>query len=195
MTNTLKLNARLLGLTVTLGGMLLLPTILVPAPSDALPTTTFACIKKGSDPVTVARRGDRITSPMITWRDKTWGSYTPEKRCQLVSQRLTKAVATSGKLSSLDMTYGLINSLPVICYITTKGEKCNSDNILFSLKASERGQEQRIVNELLNFSKLGSGAGTVRGGATVTSPTPQTYGDAIENAFNQAAPADIDEIK
>jgi Circadian oscillating protein COP23 len=192
--NRLKLNARFLGLTVTLGSMLL-PAILHPAPSHALPKTTFACIKKGNDPVTVARRGDRVTSPMITWRDKSWGSYTPEKRCQLVSQRLTKAVASSGKLSSLDMTHGLVNSIPVVCYITRKSEKCNSENILFSLKASERGQEQKVINELLDFSKLGSGAGSIRGGGTAPSTTPVTYGDAIENAFSEVAPNDTDDIK
>ncbi|AFY95991.1 COP23 domain-containing protein [Chamaesiphon minutus] len=192
--NRLKLNARFIGLTVTLGSMLL-PTFLHPVPIHALPKTTFACIKKGNDPVTVARRGDRVTSPMITWRDKSWGSYTPEKRCQIVSQRLTKAVASSGKLSSLDMTHGVVNSIPVVCYITQKGEKCNSENILFSLKASERGQEQKTIDELLNFSKLGSGSGSVRGGGTGPSTTPLTYGDAIENAFNRAAPDDIDDIK
>lgn len=191
----LKLNARLLGMTVTLGSIFLLPTILLPASSQTLPTTTFACIKKGNEPVTVARRGNRITSPMITWRDKTWGSYTPEKRCQIVSQRLTQAVASSGKLSSLDMTHGIVNSIPVVCYTTKKSEKCNSGNILFSLKASERGQEQKIINELLNFSKLGSGSGTVRGGGTVPNTTPKTYGDAIENAFSVADPNDTDDIK
>ena len=193
---TFRLNSRVLGLTVILGNILLLPTLLLPAPSNAVPKTTFACIKNGSDPVTVARRGDRVTSPMITWKDQTWGKYTPEKRCQLVSQRLTKAVASSGKLSSLDMTSGNVNSIPVVCYITKKGEKCNSENILFSLKPSERGQEQKIINELLNFSKLGSGTGLVRGAncsEAKTSPNAKTYGDAIDNAvFCEEAP---DEIK
>lgn len=192
---TFRVNSRVLGLTVTLGSIFLLPAILLPSPSNAVPTTTFACIKKGSDPVTVARRGDRVTSPMITWKDKTWGKYTPEKRCQIVSQRLTKAVASSGKLSSLDMTYGNVNSIPVVCYITKKGEKCNSENILFSLKASERGQEQKIINELLDFSKSGSGAGSVRGGncsEDKTSPEAKTYGEAIDNAtFCEEAPDDV----
>jgi Circadian oscillating protein COP23 len=182
---TFRFNSRVLGLTVTLGSIFMLPAILLPLPSNALPATTFACIKKGSDPVTVARRGDRVTSPMITWKDQTWGKYTPEKRCQIVSQRLTKAVASSGKLSSLDMTYGNVNSIPVVCYITKKSEKCNSENILFSLKSSERGQEKKIISELLDFSKLGSGTGSVRGAncsETKTSPNAKTYGDAIDNA-------------
>jgi hypothetical protein len=192
----LKLNARLIGLSLTLGSICLLPMFLLPAPSNALPKTTFACIKKGTDPVTVARRGDRVTSPMITWRDKTWGAFTPEKRCQIVSQRLTKAVASSGKLSSLDMTHGLVNSLPVVCYITNKSEQCNTDNILFSLKSSERGQEQKIINELLNFSKLGSGGGLTRGGGTAPRKTPTTYGDAIENALSEPVNPDAnDDIK
>ncbi|WP_310481337.1 COP23 domain-containing protein [Chamaesiphon sp. VAR_48_metabat_403] len=188
--NLLTSNAKLLGLVVTCS-MVVLPVVLAPAPSYAAPKTTFECRTKVNgdvkEPVTVARRGDRVTEPMITWKDKSFGStYTPEKRCQIVSQRLTKAVATSGKLSNLDMTYGSIKSVPVICYITKKGEKCNSGNILFSLKPSEKGQEQTIVAGLLNFSKLGAGGGIMRGAPGQTVATkPVTYGDAIENALKE----------
>jgi Circadian oscillating protein COP23 len=182
-------NAKLIGLAVACSSMVILPTVLAPAPSYAAPKTTFECRMKVNgdvkEPVTVARRGDRVTEPMITWKDKSFGKYTPEKRCQIVSQRLTKAVAISGKLSNLDMTSGVINSLPVICYITKKGEKCNSENILFSLKASEKGQEQTIVAGLLNFSKLGSGGGIVRGTPGQPAAAPVTYGDAIENALKE----------
>lgn len=184
-------NAKLLGLAFTCSSMVILPAMLAPAPSYAAPKTKFECTVKVTDNqkdfVTVARRGDRVTEPMITWKDKSFGStYTPEKRCKIVSQRLTKAVATSGKLSNLDMTHGLIKSVPVICYITKKDEKCNSENILFSLKPSEKGQEQTIVAGLLNFSKLGSGGGIVRGTPGQPSVTkPVTYGDAIENALKE----------
>jgi Circadian oscillating protein COP23 len=190
--NTLKSKIRLMGLIFTVGSILGLPTILVAAPAQSLPKTTFACVKKGSDYATVARRGERTTSPMIAWKDKTWGKYTPEKRCQIVSQRLTKAVAASGKLSNLDMTHGTVNSTPVICYITSKTDKCNSENILFSLKPGDVGKEKEIVSKLLNFSTLGSGDILTRGGNKPTNinqdAIPQTYGDAIEQALTPASP-------
>lgn len=193
--NLLTSNAKLLGLVVA-GSTIILPAVVAPAPSYAAPKTTFECTVQVNgtqkDFVTIARRGDRKTAPMITWRDESFGAkYTPEKRCQIVSQRLTKAVAISGKLSNLDMTSGTINSTPVICYITKKGEKCNSENMLFSLKPEEKGQEKKIVAGLLNFSKLGSGTGIVRkAGEAPTDPTaqPASYGDAIENALKDPNP-------
>ena len=188
---TFKANSKAFWLYFTLSSIFLSPTFLLPAPSYSLPRTTFACVNQNKDYVTVARRGDRQTPPMIIWKDTSFGEkYPPQVRCKIVSQRLTKAVSSSGKLNSLDMTHGIVNSTPVICYTTRKGDKCNSQNILFSLKASERGQEQKILAELLNFSKLGSGSPTVRGNqlpdedhATGEPAEVVTWGESIENAF------------
>lgn len=192
---TLTSNTRLLGLTCLIGSIFLIPTILTPAPSHSLPNTTFACILQGKEYVTVARRGDRTTPPMIIWKDTTWGpKYPPQKRCQIVSQRLTKAVSSTGKLTSLDMTHGIVNSTPVICYITNKGAKCNSENILFSLKPSERGQEQEILAQLLAFSKKGTGGPITRGGSNEQEEDQVTgtgevvtWGDTIEKKLNLPA--------
>jgi Circadian oscillating protein COP23 len=164
-----------IGLILIVGSSIVVPKMVVAAPTQSLPKTTFACIKVDGNPATIAIRGERTTSPMIVWKDTSYGKYTPQKRCQIVSQRLTKAVATSGKLSNLNMTYGMLNSLPVICFITRKGEKCGSENLLFSLKTSERGKEQEILDSLLDFSKIGKGNPTMRGGVK-----PKTLGDAIE---------------
>ncbi len=180
---TLKLTTGLMGLILTVGSSLLLPTILVAAPDNSLSKTTFACVKKGEDPATIAVRGERKTAPMIIWKDKSYGVYTPQKRCEIVSKRLTKAVAGSGTLKNLNMTHGMLNSLPVICYITSKDEKCNANNILFSLKSSERGREKEIVAGLLDFSKFGTAGALTRG------PKPETLGDAIEQELTASDPA------
>jgi hypothetical protein len=182
-------NTRLLSLTCLLGSIFLIPTILTPAPSNSLPSTTFACILQGKDYVTVARRGDRTTPPMIIWKDNTFGKkYPPQVRCKIVSQRLTKAVSSTGKLTSLDMTHGIVNSIPVICYITNKGDQCNSENILFSLKSTERGQEQEILAQLLAFSKKGTGGPITRGPGQEEDPAvgagDMTWGDTIERKLN-----------
>jgi hypothetical protein len=171
-------NARLLRLVCTCKTVVILVAVLTPASSYAVPETTFECRIEVNEIVTVARRGDRVTEPIITWKDSSWKGY-PKKRCEIVSQRLTKAVANIGKLSNLDLTYGLVNSIPVICFITKKEEKCNSENILFSLKASENGHEREIINSFFNFNKLATGGNKPQSALTL-----MTYGDAIENAFN-----------
>jgi hypothetical protein len=157
--NALTSQARLWGLVVAFGSITIAPIVLTASPSQALPKTTFACVRQGTTYATVAIRGDRQTAPMITWKDASHGpDFTPEKRCKIVSQRLTKAVARTSKLKSLTMAHGRIDSVPVICYITRKGETCNSENVLFSLKTSEIGQEQKILENLLSFSKKGTGS-------------------------------------
>jgi Circadian oscillating protein COP23 len=179
------------GLLFTFIGVLFAPIYLLPAPSHALPATTFECILQGKKYVTVARRGTRTTAPMIEWKDTSFGEkYPPQARCKIVSQRLTKAVSSTGKLNSLDMTHGIVGSTPVICYVTSKSNTCNSENILFSLKESERGQEQTIISQLLEFSKTATTKPLVRGGSTVTNPNPAvekkivTWGDAIERGLD-----------
>jgi hypothetical protein len=184
----LKSTTKSLGLLFTFNSILLAPICLLSTPGYALPTTTFECIRQGEKYVTVARRGNRTTAPMIEWQDTSFGKkYPPQARCKIVSQRLTKAVVSSGKLNSLDMTHGVVGATPVICYITTKNNTCNADNILFSLKESERGQEQKIIAQLLEFSKTASTPPVVRGGSSNPAVAPTkvvTWGDAIERGLD-----------
>lgn len=178
---SLKSNSSWLGLLFTFTSMSLLPTVLNPDPGYSLPKTVFECRIKGKDFVTMAKRGSRLVGPMITWMDKSFGVYTPQKRCEIVSQRLTKAVSNSGTLSSLRLSNGMVNASPVICFIIKDGDTCNSENLLFTLKANEIGQEKKIIADLLDFSKLGSGKGTQRN----TPQTYETYGAAIDAALSE----------
>jgi hypothetical protein len=181
---TLKFNARLTGIVVSICSISILPTFSTPAASQAKPKVSFACIKQGAEYVTVAKKDDLISPPMIKWVDKSWGDkYPPEKRCKIVSDRLSKAVASSGMLQNLNLAHGVVNSTPVICYVTAKTAKCNADNILFSLKPNEIGQEKAIIANLFNFSKKGTGGVLKRGGNDKPLPQPETYGSAIENAL------------
>lgn len=175
--NTFRFNSRVIGLSITLGSIFLLPTLLLPTPTNALPKTTFACIKKGSDPVTVARRGTIVVpNPVIIWKDNSFGkTYSPLKRCQIVSQRLTTAASQSSTLDGLNLTYGMVNSNPVICVILRKDDNCNAENILFTLKTSEIGKEAEIIQELRNFK-------TTKKRLTRVSP-PLTFGELVDNEF------------
>jgi hypothetical protein len=154
--------------------------------------TTFHCInQRDSSFVTVARRGNRQTSPIFIWKNTSWGSsYTPEKRCNIVSQRLTHAVAKNGgKLSGLWMTYGELNNYPIICYITSKRERCNAENMLLTLRLSEFGREREVLKEITNFSVRGTGNGTTRE-ISGNQNTPEAadrfiqLGEKVDNAFN-----------
>ncbi len=123
-------------------------------PTRKADVTTFHCIRQGNGYATVARRGSRQTGAMITWNSTAFGpKFTPQKRCELVSQRLSKAVTSSGgRLSQLKITNGIIGSNPVVCYINSTREVCNSNNLILTLNQSERGQEEQILNEFKKFS-------------------------------------------
>lgn len=129
--------------------------------------TTFHCIRqRDSSLVTVARRGNRQTSPLFIWKSNNWGSkYPPQKRCKIVGQRLTKAVAANGgKLSGLYMTHGIVNKYPVICHTDDLYGGCTSKNILLTLPLSEKPVEKRneILRSIANFSQKGTSAAITR---------------------------------
>ena len=120
-------------------------------------TTTFNCIRSGENFATIARRGTRTTPPMILWETKL-GLWDAWERCRVVSQRLTAAVAEGGgTFQNLLLTYGRVNNQPVICYVRSMDSACNSQNLLFTLKPSDRGQESIILEKLVKFGVRGSG--------------------------------------
>jgi len=120
-------------------------------------TTTFNCIRSGENFATIARRGTRTTPPMILWETKL-GLWDAWERCRVVSQRLTAAVAEGGgTFRDLLLTYGRVNNQPVICYVRSMDSACNSQNLLFTLKPSDRGQESIILEKLVKFGVRGSG--------------------------------------
>lgn len=53
-----------------------------PAPNPVV--TTFHCVRLGNGFATVAKRGEKTTSPMITWNSTVYGpKYTPQRRCEM----------------------------------------------------------------------------------------------------------------
>ncbi|WP_088243121.1 COP23 domain-containing protein [Calothrix rhizosoleniae] len=146
--------------------------------------TTFHCIsQRDGSLVTVARRGRRQTSPLFIWKSTGWGpKYPPQKRCRIVGQRLTKAVAANGgKLSGLYMTHGIVNKYPVICYIDDPNGGCTSSNILLTLPLSEKSVRKRneVLRSIAEFSKKGTGSALTRGVFSVDM-------EDINNAFTES---------
>ncbi len=139
-------------------------------------STTFNCIRSGDNFATVARRGKRTTQPMILWETKL-GLWDAWERCRVVSQRLSDAVAESGgSFRNLFLTYGSVNNQSVICYVNSLEGACNSKNLLFTLKPSDRGQEQDILAKLVNFGVKGSGSPIQQSASQSYAP----IGEAIE---------------
>jgi Circadian oscillating protein COP23 len=164
-----------------------------PTPSPAAPSaaaTVFECLRY--DPAgfaTVARRGDRVTPPMITWTT-TLGGFSPEERCNIVSDRLTHAVANTpeGKLKNMKLTYGRVNGSPVICYVNSETEACSNRNMLLTLRPEDRGQERAILQRMVTFSVQGSGSAIQQSEAQDYAP----LGEAVEAQLgepNEQTPA------
>ena len=148
--------------------------------------TTFQCVTSGRNFVTIARRGNVTTDPMILWKSTEFGrEYTPWQRCQIVSNRLTQAVAQNGgRLSNLQLTTGIINNLPVVCYVNGRA-RCNSQNLLFTLDKRNAKNPGDALTRLINFSQDGGGpVTTLRGGGQSSAPQFVPFGDMVDRALN-----------
>jgi hypothetical protein len=165
-------------------------TIALASQVQARPTTTtFQCVTSGRNFVTIARRGSVTTDPMIVWKSTEFGrEYTPWQRCQIVSDRLTQAVAENGgRLTNLQLTTGIVNNLPVVCYISGRG-RCNSRNILFTLDKRNAKNPSVVLTRLINFAQDGGGPAAVLRAGTGNQSTPQfvPFGNMVDRAFNSA---------
>ena len=120
-------------------------------------STVFRCVRHDNGFATIAQRGDRTTLPVITW-NATLGQYTPQQRCNIVSQRLTAAVARNGgKLRNLQLSAGAVNNQAVICVINNVKPVCNRSNMLFTLRPENALRPDEIPARLHNFSLQGGG--------------------------------------
>ncbi len=147
------------------------------------PQTTFHCTPgQGGSYATVAKRGDKLTPPMIVWTSTLgeYGQYTPQRRCEIVSDKFTHAVALSGgKLKNMYLTYGYNNRQRVICYVNSQNGSCNSDNQLFTLRPTDYGRERQILERLVNFGIHGTGTPVQQSGEIYYA----NVGEEIEKFF------------
>ncbi|WP_172188708.1 COP23 domain-containing protein [Microcoleus asticus] len=185
----MKLSAPLLASALVFAGTVAFASQVQAAPaSHSLNNTktTFQCVTSGRNFVTIARRGNVTTDPMILWKSTEFGrEYTPWQRCQIVSNRLTKAVAQNGgRLSNLQLTTGIVNNLPVVCYVNGRG-RCNSQNLLFTLDKRNAKNPGDALTRLINFAQDGGGpVTTFRTGTQSSAPQFVPFGDMVDRAFN-----------
>jgi Circadian oscillating protein COP23 len=100
----------------------------------------FFCGNHEGKPATVARaaQGD---IPIIVWATEKGGGWTPQKRCETVSQRFQE-LKNQGKLNYL--TTGVANGQKVIC----SGEHKNCDQLLFTLSDQSKDPDE-VLERLL----------------------------------------------
>lgn len=119
--------------------------------------TTFQCVEQGGGWATVAKRGKEVSpSPLIRWNTAEFGpEYTPEKRCQIVSTRLTNIVAKNGRrLGGLDLTAGKVeNGSTVVCLVNQQPRSCNLGNMLFTLNEQNANNPNQVLTTITSFAK------------------------------------------
>jgi hypothetical protein len=129
-----------------------------PAAPDANSVATASTVKVQCEGLsTVVRKGERQAS-LIDWKTSHFGSeYTPDKRCQIVSERLQSATETNGgTLKGLQLSSGNLKGQAVICILQNGENNCNQKNLLFTLKPENAKRSRVIINKILTFAKDGS---------------------------------------
>jgi len=109
-------------------------------------STSFKCMKK-DEGWAIFFEDDQNTlssSPVINLGYiKTSSGLTPQQRCRIASQRLTKLITNNTKrLESLYLTSGVVNTQYVLCVITPEKGLCQDDNIIFTLDGINSEQDK-----------------------------------------------------
>lgn len=154
-------------------GQIAPPTIVTPTPPPIQDATapvpsapnspdatvaTASTIKVGCDGLqTAVHKGERQAF-LFNWKTSYFGTeYTPEKRCQIVSQRLQSAAdRNSGTLKGLELKSGNLNGQTVICVIESGENRCTDRNILFTLNPENAKNPQAVIAKILTFASSGS---------------------------------------
>lgn len=124
---------------------------------DPTATATATNIKVSCEDLnTVVQKGDRQAT-MFNWNSKHFGGeFTPEKRCQLVSQRLQSAAdRNGGTLKGLQLGSGVLNGQTVICVLQTGENNCADGNLLFTLKPENAKNPQSVIAKISTFAESG----------------------------------------
>ncbi|MEM6500639.1 MAG: COP23 domain-containing protein [Cyanobacteria bacterium P01_C01_bin.89] len=123
---------------------------------------TFQCEKVQGYHATMAVQHSGRRAPLIAWTSQEFSGsgYTPQRRCQEVTQRLNQALRDNGgRLQNLYLTVGPVNRHMVLCHVTGTRRGCNRNNVLFTLSESNRRAENptAMLSRMFNTEALSSG--------------------------------------
>ncbi|MBM5799405.1 MAG: DUF3747 domain-containing protein, partial [Cyanobacteria bacterium K_DeepCast_35m_m2_023] len=96
------------------------------------PSVTISCAPVAGVPTT-AGRGFGRTIPLMTWYPSSFdrAGWTPQKRCQTVSQKLD-GIRQKGELNYL--TTGTVARQSVICAVEKPSSSCSKTNMIMTLE-------------------------------------------------------------
>lgn len=143
-----NLSAPLTGLALALS-----VTLASNQPSQAQ-SRQFTCALTDNYPATVVRHPSKGSVPLIVWTKTSQinDQWTPQKRCQEVSDRFQK-LQNQGQLRTLKT--GTVNGQSVICGLQTDQGSCNRKNVLLTM-TKDRDPKQ-VLEILLNTRVSASG--------------------------------------
>lgn len=152
-------------------------------PTHARPVQ-YSCSMIQGVPTTIARTRQG-TVAVITWKSQYFGAnYTPERRCQIVSERFQKH-ANQGTLKYV--TVGKMNGENVMCVAKGQGGGCRTDGLLITFES--RDNPYTVIKELFGVSGRAGGGPASRGGQ------PSQPYISIGNVLQSAPPASPDSSK
>ncbi len=125
----------------------------------------FSCVKaEGSSFATVAfRENNTSPQPLVNWSrviETSGETFTPERRCQEVTERLNNMIVANGISSWADLkfTVGTVNSTPVVCLVSGS-ETCSNNNMLLTLTGENAKNPQMALKAVISFGSASAGGG------------------------------------
>ncbi len=93
--------------------------------------------------------------PLIQWTQtgslEFGDKYTPEVRCQAVTDRFNQHFMRGGKPKMPPLSEGILNDMAVVC--AAKAGGCDSSNLLWTLRSNNRGTNGKILTHLVSSLK------------------------------------------
>lgn len=110
---------------------------------------TFKCVQQGGTWTTVVDAG-ASQAPVINWKTTEFGpSWTPNQRCQTVSEKLSKAVSDNGgNLGGLDLTTGKVREYTVVCVLKSGERGCTEDNMVVTLNSRNAQNPSSVLGKI-----------------------------------------------
>ncbi len=164
-------------------------------PTETPTNSNVAAISKLAvncqDLKTVVKKDDQ-QAVMISWNTNFFGKeFTNAKRCQIVSERLQEAAnQNGGTFKGLDLATGIVNAQTVICALPSNAEKCDRNNMLFTLKPENASDPEAVIEQILSFAADGSGS-VQEGTRSRSKKVDLSLGNWERKAFKSKKPSAI----
>lgn len=92
----------------------------------------FHCVRQAESGFATIVSNGSVAETLITWNSQAFSrsGYTPEVRCQAVTDKFNQAVQNGSRLR---LSTGRVNGLGVICALEGRERRCNGDNLIITL--------------------------------------------------------------